>query len=257
MHNLFFYETGDGFPVVFIHGFCESSTIWKSLSKELSEEFRIICPDLPGFGKSTLPDNNFSLEDIGDTLVSWLKGLDIEKCIVIGHSLGGYIALEILRKHSDFVNGIGLFNSSAFEDPNEKKENRNKLIAFIRTHGVDPFLKTFVPSLFYPETANKHAQTIAQISDEGLLIAPESVVSYATAMRDRVDSIDLLKLYHERILLISGEFDQNVPLEKSKEMAAIIDDNNSHIIPNSAHMSLFEQSELCYDSIRKFVRHFN
>jgi pimeloyl-ACP methyl ester carboxylesterase len=257
MHNLFFYESGSGFPVIFIHGFCESSNIWKSLSKELSEEFRILCPDLPGFGKSPLPENEFSLEEIGDTLVSWLKELNIKQCIVIGHSLGGYIALEILRKHPDFVQGIGLFNSSAFEDPLDKKENRNKLIDFIHHHGVDPFLKTFVPSLFYPETAKKHAKTIAQISAEGLTIAPDSVMKYAAAMRDRLDSIDLLKEYPDRILQISGEFDQNVPLEKSKKMAAIIDAENVHIIPKSAHMSLFEQSEMCYDAIRKFVRKFN
>lgn len=261
MHQLFFYESGNagmpakqGFPVVFIHGFCESSSIWKSLSEDLSEEFRIICPDLPGFGKSPLPENDFTLEEIGDQLVSWLLDHNIKQCIVIGHSMGGYIALEILRKHPDFVKAIGLFNSSAFEDPSDKKENRNKLIAFIQAHGVDPFLKTFVPSLFYPETAHHHTLTIAQISAEGLTIDPESVIKYAAAMRDRVGSIDLLKQYHDRILLIAGEFDQNVTLDKSQEMAKIIDNENAHIIPNSAHMSLFEQSELCYDAIRKFVR---
>lgn len=258
MRQLFFYESGQGlFPVVFIHGFCESSTIWKSLSKELSKEFRIICPDLPGFGQSPLPEHDFSLEEIGNQFVSWLKGLDIKQCIVIGHSLGAYIALEILRKHPDFVKGIGLFNSTAFGDSTDKKENRNKLIDFIGAHGVNPFLKTFVPSLFYPETAKKHTKTIAQISEEGLSIKAESVIKYAAAMRDRSCSIDLLKQYHDRILLIAGEFDQNIPLDKSKEMAEIIDAENSHIIPNSAHMSLFEQSELCYDAIREFARKFS
>lgn len=261
MSKIFFYESGDaslparqGFPVVFIHGFCESNTIWKSLSEELSDEFRIICPDLPGFGQSPLPDDDFSLEEIGDELVSWLKSLGIEKCIVIGHSLGGYISLEILRKHHDLVKGIGLLNSSAFEDPQDKKENRNKLIEFIHIHGVEPFLKTFVPSLFYTKTSEKHNKTINQISDEGLSIKPESVMKYAAAMRDRGDSMDLLKLYHDRILLLSGEFDQNIPLDKSMEMAGILDADNSYIIPNSAHMSLFEQSAICYDAIRKFVR---
>jgi pimeloyl-ACP methyl ester carboxylesterase len=257
MQQLFFYESGIGFPVVFIPGFCESNTIWKALSEDLSDEFRIICPDLPGFGQSPLPDNDFSLEEIGDQIVSWLKNLDIKQCIVIGHSLGGYISLEILRKHHDFVKAIGLFNSSAIGDSIEKKENRNKLIEFISGYGVGPFLKTFVPSLFYPETAEKHIKTINQISYEGSSIKQESVMKYAAAMRDRTDSIDLLKQYPDRILLISGEFDQNVPLDKSKEMAAIINADNSHIIPNSAHMSLFEQSELCYDAIRKFVRKFN
>ena len=258
MQELYFYETGKAGmpPVVFIHGFCESSSIWKSLSEELSDEFRIICPDLPGFGQSPLPAGDFSLEEIGDRIVSWIQGLNIKQCIVIGHSLGGYIALEILRKHYGFVKAIGLFNSAAFEDHIEKKENRNKLIEFIQRYGVEPFLKTFVPSLFYPKTAEKHKKTIAQISAEGLLIKTESVMKYAAAMRDRQDSVDLLKLYHDKILLIAGEFDQNVPLEKSKIMMEILDEGNTHIIPESAHMSLFEQSKLCYNAIRPFVRKF-
>lgn len=257
MRQIYFFESGLGFPVVFIHGFCESSTLWESLREELSDDFRVICPDLPGFGQSPLPDTNFSLQEIGDQIVSWLRELGIEQCIVIGHSLGGYISLEILRKYPDFVKAIGLFNSSAFKDPDDKKENRNKLIEFIGTHGVRLFLKTFVPSLFYPKTAKKHQKSIDLINNEGKSIRPESVMKYATAMRDREDSIDLLKTYHDRILLIAGEFDQNVPLEKSKEMAELLDSDNSHIIPNSAHMSIFEQSELCYAAIRKFVEKFD
>ncbi len=254
MQPSFYYTSGHGFPVVFIHGFCESGTLWKPLSETLSDEFKIICPDLPGFGKSSLPPSDFSLTDIGDGLVSWLQSLEIFECIVIGHSLGGYIALEMLRKHSGFVKGIGLLNSSAFEDPADKKENRNKLISFIQSHGVEPFIKTFVPSLFYPETAKKHQKTMDYIGAEGLSIQDESVMKYAAAMRDRVDSMDLLDIYKDRILLIAGEHDQNVPLEKSKEMARTISPDNVHILPESAHMSVIEQSEMCYDAIRKFVR---
>lgn len=257
MPSFSFSDSGAGFPLVFIHGFCESNTIWKSLNEELSGEFRILCPDLPGFGQSQLIDDNFTLEEVGDGLVLWLKSLGVNKCIVIGHSLGGYISLEILRKHPDFVRGIGLLNSSAFEDPLDKKENRNKLIEFIHSHGVEPFLSTFVPSLFYPKTTTNHKKTIDIIRTEGLSIKKESVIAYAAAMRDRRDSVGLLKLYHDRILLMYGEFDLNIPLEKSLEMAKILDSNNSVKIPKSAHMSLFEQSELCYDAIRNFAREFS
>ncbi len=256
MQPVSFYESGVGFPVVFLHGFCESNTLWNSLGVNLSDEFRIICPDLPGFGKSELPAGDFSLEEIGDLLIAFLKDLNIEKPIIIGHSLGGYISLEILRKHMDFVKAIGLFNSSAFGDTPDKKENRNKLIEFIGTNGVGPFLKTFVPSLFYPKTEKNHEKIINQIREEGLSIQPASVMKYTAAMRDRIDNADLLTKYHDRILLIAGEFDQNVPLEKSKEMSEFLDKGNTYIIPDSAHMSLFEQPQMCYDAIREFVRKF-
>ena len=254
MHGIFYFESGQGFPLIFLHGFCESSNIWKGLSKVLSDQFRVVCPDLPGFGKSSLPQIDFSLAEIGDKIVDWSRSIGINKCIVIGHSLGGYISLEILRKHPDFVNAIGLFNSSAFKDSKEKRENRNKLIKFIEEFGVEPFLKTFVPSLFYPPTAEKHKEAIEAIRKEGRLIKPESVIKYASAMRDREDSEELLKTYHNNILLISGEQDQNVPLEKSKAMAAILNKDNAHIISDCAHMSLFEQSEICYRIIRDFAK---
>ena len=80
------------------------------------------------------------------------------------------------------------------------------------------------------------------------------MIAYAAAMRDRRDSVNLLKLYHDRVLLMYGEFDLNVPLPKSQEMAKILDIDNANKIPNSAHMSLFEQSILCYEVIRKFAR---
>jgi pimeloyl-ACP methyl ester carboxylesterase len=248
-----FFDSGSGFPLVFLHGFCESNKIWLNLSTKLSDQYRIICPDLPGFGKSPLPDTEFSLEEIGDSLVIWLKNQGIEKCMVIGHSLGGYISLEILRKHQGFVKAICLFNSAAFEDTDDKKENRNKLIEFIGQHGVSPFLKTFVPSLFYPPTADKYKAVIEQIEDDGSSIRPESVMNYAAAMRDRQDSMDLLQKYPDKIMIIAGEHDQNVPLGKTHKMAEYLPKDQVHIMPESAHMSLFEQSELCYDALRKFA----
>jgi pimeloyl-ACP methyl ester carboxylesterase len=253
MQHINFFDSGSGLPLVFLHGFCESNKIWIDLSTELSDEYRIICPDLPGFGDSPLPADAFSLEDIGDMLIAWLKQQGVTECIVIGHSLGGYISLEILRKHQGFVKAIGLFNSAAFEDAAEKKENRNKLIQFIDQHGVAPFLKTFVPSLFYPPTAAKYRSVIEQIEQDGSSIRPESVMNYAAAMRDRQDSVDLLQKYPDKIMLIAGEYDQNVPLVKTKKMAEYLPKDQVHIMPESAHMSLFEQSALCYDAIRKFA----
>lgn len=128
---------------------------------------------------------------------------------------------------------------------------------FIDIHGVESFIKTFVPSLFYSKTVDLHSKTIELISEEGKSIKSASVIKYAAAMRDRRDSLDILKEYHDRILLISGEHDQNVPLEKSKEMAQILEKENAHIIPNSAHMSIFEQRELCSMAIKNFTNTFN
>jgi len=221
---------------------------------DLSDQYRILCPDLPGFGKSLALRNPFSLEQVGDELMHWLSEHQINKSVVIGHSLGGYIALELLKKHKKSLAGIGLFNSSAFEDAPDKKENRDKLIQFLHNNGVAPFIKTFVPSLFYPPTISNFQHIIDQISSEGLSLDAHVVAGYAAAMRDRKDSMELLRKYSDQILLIAGEHDQNVPLVKSLKMADFLKTDNFHIMPESAHMSLFEQPKACYSAIRSFLK---
>jgi pimeloyl-ACP methyl ester carboxylesterase len=254
MNKIHFLEAGTGFPVVFLHGFCESNKIWQNLMNELSEEFRILCPDLPGFGKSPALKNPFSLEQVGDELMHWLAEQQISESVIIGHSLGGYIALELLRKHKKSIAAIGLFNSSAFEDALDKKENRDKLIQFLHHNGVAPFIKTFVPSLFYPPTISNFQHIIDEIAGDGLSLETDVVAGYAAAMRDRKDSMELLRKYSDKILLIAGEHDQNVPLEKSKKMAAYLKTNNTYIMPESAHMSLFEQPKACTTAVRSFLQ---
>ncbi len=254
MSDIFFKESGTGFPMVLLHGFCETQEIWTSFRKELSDEFRVICPNLPGFGKSPLPETQFQLTDIAKILHDWLHTIQVNKCILAGHSLGGYITLAMLRNYPDFLSGTVLFNSSAYEDSPEKKENRNKLMEFIGNEGVAPFIKTFVPSLFYPPRAEEFRETIDSIKSEGMKIVPEAVINYARAMRDRVVSIDLLSLHRKKILLISGEQDQNVPLHKTQEMSQYLLPENVHILPDTAHMGMFEQRDMAINILRAFAR---
>jgi len=254
MPEIYYKESGNGFPLVLLHGFCETHYIWNNFRNVLSDEFRVLCPDLPGFGQSPLCDDPFQLADISDQLSEWLLSLNIEKSVVIGHSLGGYVVLELARRHKGLFNGFGLFNSSAFEDTPEKKENRNKLIKFIDKEGVKPFISTFVPSLFYPPTSHQFAGEIARIKDSGNKTDKKTVMAYAAAMRDRSNSLDLLKQNAEMFFLISGAEDQNIPLEASRKMAELLLSENAHILQDTAHMSMYEKEALTIDLVRKFSR---
>ncbi len=248
-----FEEAGEGFPVVLIHGFCETNYIWNRFRKDLSDEFRVICPDLPGFGQTPLCPTPFQLTDIADQLNEWLHSMGIDRCVTIGHSLGGYITLELARRHPERLKGFGLFNSSAFSDPPEKKENRDKLIQFIKKEGVQPFIKTFVPSLFYHPTASQFEEEISRLKELGSETSPEAVIAYTAAMRDRKDNLDLIKQNGENVLLISGEEDQNVPVELSRKMAKWLLPENVYILEGSAHMSMFEKKDVTITAIRKFA----
>lgn len=141
-------DQGAGHPLVFIHGFCDTHQLWDEFVVPFTAHFRIITLDLPGFGQSDLLPVPFTLDEVGDRLSTLFSELKLEQPILIGHSLGGYVALSMLERHADQLSGVVLFHSTAFADTEERKKVRDKVIDFVKAHGVSPFLETFVPGLF-------------------------------------------------------------------------------------------------------------
>jgi len=253
MNDIFIKTYGSGKPIIMLHGFCETNYVWQELAKELQNEFRIICPDLPGFGQSELLGKGFSIEDVAKTIVAKLDLESIDKAFFIGHSLGGYVTLSIVHLFPGRVQGFCLLNSSAYEDSPVKKDNRNKLIGHIDDQGVKPFIRTFVPSLFFHDRVEEFEANIKAIKEAGLALGPETIKGYAAAMRDRKDHEELLKNNPEKAMIIAGEEDQNVPVEVSKKMGALVNNENFHLLPASAHMSMYEQKVRCAEILRDFV----
>jgi len=124
--------------------------IWRFFQEELSEQFQVVLIDLPGHGKSTLQKNNFTIDDIAEEINSFLSTKNIYKFFIVGHSLGGYIALAITELYPDSLLGLGLFQSSTFADDEQKRAIRDKVVKYIEENGVASFTETFVPGLIAP-----------------------------------------------------------------------------------------------------------
>ena len=166
-----FYKTeGNGKPVILIHGFAEDSSIWKHQIKALKENFYLIIPDLPGSGQSEMLEGEILIENYAEVIKAIadkeLKDSNQNTCTIIGHSMGGYIALAFAEKHPELLNGLGLFHSTAYADDNAKKETRRKGIEFIKNNGVELFLKTTTPNLFSDTTKNNHSEFVQNFIDE-------------------------------------------------------------------------------------------
>ena len=131
-----FFEKGSGQPLVLLHGFCESGNMWNYFAEELSNNFRVICPDLPGFGDSPISGDQITLEEVAVQLEEWMEENHIADPIIIGHSLGGYLALALLELMGSRIKAAGLFHSTAFPDDEDKKEMRNRTITFLKKNGV-------------------------------------------------------------------------------------------------------------------------
>ncbi|RDC64641.1 alpha/beta fold hydrolase [Adhaeribacter pallidiroseus] len=123
---------GAGKVLVFLHGFCESKEIWEAFIQPFRETYRVIAIDLPGFGKNTAPRASYSMEEAAAYVYQVLKALEIKKCVLVGHSMGGYAALAFAEKYRGMLSGLCLFHSSALPDSKEKKEARTKTIKFIK-----------------------------------------------------------------------------------------------------------------------------
>ena len=251
MQNLFFKEIGYGnVTVVLIHGFCESHRIWEPLATKLSEKYRILVPDLPGFGESPLPnEGSLSIAHVGAIMLDWLQGQGIRYSIVIGHSLGGYVALAMGMVSPDSFRGVGLFHSTAYADSPEKKENRNKVIEFVARNGEKPFVESLMPSLFY----KKDHPALPFALEIGYQTHAKTVISYTGAMRDRPDKTDFLKTFEKPILIVAGVHDQAVRIEDSKEQAKLPKHPELQILTESAHMGMFEQESESLDILNKFI----
>jgi pimeloyl-ACP methyl ester carboxylesterase len=254
MASIFYNDTGEGFPVVFLHGFCETSDIWSGMQSHLSKNFRVITLDLPGFGGSPLLNYTFSLEDVAKEIKSFLDTLKLTNYVMIGHSLGGYITLAFSKLYIEQLSGIGLFHSSVFEDDEDKKENRTRLMELIKVNGVRTFVKTFIPSLFYKENIDALDDVIRNLKISADKTRPESVIEYARAMRDRYDSEKFLRKFKRPVMFIVGEEDPSVPLSKSLEQITMPE--NSHVLrlAGAGHMGMLEKPDETSDFIEGFLK---
>jgi len=253
MASIFYNDTGSGLPVVFLHGFCETSDIWSGIQNHLSKKFRVITIDLPGFGGSRLLKHAFSLQDVASEIKAFLDSIQLKEYVLIGHSLGGYVALAFSKLYGDQLLGLGMFHSSAFEDDDDKKENRTRLMEFIGKNGVRTFIKTFIPSLFYKENIDTLHDIIRSLKKSAERTDPEAVIQYARAMRDRPSSVDLLRGFQKPVMFIIGEDDPSVPIEKSLEQAILPNDSHILRLEKTGHMGMFEKPDETTSFIEGFL----
>lgn len=254
MDKLNFSDSGKGNTVILLHGFCESKELWRDFESHLASDFRVISPDLPGFGESPLPKDSLSLEDVADHLKQWTDDNGVDHFTLIGHSLGGYIALAFAKKYTEKVDALGLFHSSIFADTDEKKDNRNKTIEFINSNGIKPFIDNFIPNLFYSERHTELKQAIDQQKAVGNQTSAKTATTYLAAMRDRPDSVQFAKSFDKPALIIAGVHDSAVPFEKSEEQASYFKDANAHFLQETGHMGMLEREKDTLIYVGEFLK---
>ena len=234
--------TGEGTPVVLLHGFGEDSTIFNNQINAFKGKCQLIIPDIPGTGNSYLNYNEV-LADMGtlaDCIKALLYNLQIEKCILLGHSMGGYITLSFAEKYPDCLLAFGLIHSTAFADTTEKITNRKRGITLMEEYGAASFLKNTLPNLFSSVYKEQNNDELNNLINQFSHITTEACVFYYTAMIARTDKTSVLKNNKLPVLFVIGEDDIAAPMADVLQQVSLPMVSSIHILKKVGHMSMVE-----------------
>lgn len=244
---------GKGFPVVFVHGFCEDSRMWDDFKQDLLEEkFKVIAIDLPGFGLSSIATEP-SIDTYAKAVLSVLKTLKINSCIIIGHSMGGYTALAIAEMKPKLLQGLGIFHSQPYADSPEKKLDRIKQIDFIKKYGHQLYLKQLIPKLFPKRHVLSNPFDIDKLVHRAARYPEQGIIDGLTAMAGRPDRSRILEKIKCPVLFIVGAEDITIPRELSQKQLALPAIAKVHVLEGVGHMAMFERRRPTQLIVRRFV----
>lgn len=251
-HPIHYRVIGNGAAVMLIHGFAEDNSIWNDIVASLSENYQFILPNIPGSGGSPAMTKQHSIDDYAAAMLAILQEEQLANAVVIGHSMGGYIALAIAEKNPAAIKALGLFHSSAYADDALKIATRHKAISFLRENGSQAFLKTSLPGLFADPL--QHKKSIDNLLQKAENCSRDTLIQYYEAMIERQDRTDLLVTAKFPVLFVMGFEDKAVPFSHSLQQSHLPPIGHISILRGSAHMGMIEEPAKSLLILTDFLR---
>lgn len=231
---------GTGEAVLWIHGFCEDASIWDEYVTDFTETNHNIIVDLPGFGKSEKQETPTSIDEMAKAVKRALDKEGIKKVNVIGHSMGGYVALALIELYPNLVTNVCLFHSQPFADDKEKIAGRRKVLSFIEKNGLEAWMREFYPGLFAEGNRKKFAPLIEKLINNGIQYKLSSVINAMEAMIARPDRSHVLEGFKGSVLFIVGKEDKAIPEKNSLAQLDLPDISFVELLDGVGHMGIFE-----------------
>jgi len=248
--NLHYSDTGHGETMLLIHGFLEELSMWKRVTAYFEPNFRVVSLDLLGHGKTGNLGYIHSMEAQAEMVKFLLDELQISKCIVIGHSMGGYVALALADLFPEMVSGLCLMNSSSREDSPEKKTNRDRGIKAVKQNHRT-FIKMAIPNLFSADNRDVFPAKIKEITREALNMGPQGIIAALEGMKIRKDRFSVLKEINIPVLMILGRKDTALDFDQLLQEAESA--RAEKIIFGDGHMSYIENEEALIEGLSKWA----
>lgn len=244
--------SGEGNVLVLLHGFLESTAIWKDFVPVLEKQFRVICIDLPGHGESNSIGYIHEMEMNAEVVHSVLKHLQIETCVMAGHSMGGYVTLAFAEKYPELLHGICLFHSTALPDSEEKKHERDRVINIVKNDAMI-FIRTVIPNLFAPINREKFKKEIEELISLAALTPVQGIIATLEGMKIRKDRTEVLKNVDFPVLIIAGKQDTVIPFDTLLTQLAMPGHCEALILNNVGHTGFIEANKQTLKTLLNFA----
>lgn len=250
-------DSGKGFVVVLLHGYLESLDVWNEFAHDLSKFCRVICFDIPGHGESELLEEKQTMEQLANHIKAALDTLNIKKCALVGHSMGGYLTLMFHHLYPEMLSGFCLFHSHPFSDSEEKRKNRIREIELIRDGKKNLVASVNIPNTFANENVAFFANFTEKIKSVVSKTPDDGIIANIHAMMSRPDLSKSLADSQIPFLLIAGrkdnlfDFNSIVPKIKLPLNSQLV------VLEKSGHMGFIEEKETSINHIKNFLSKIN
>jgi len=253
--GIFFKTYGEnrGHALLLLHGYLESSEIWNDFAVLFSDEYFVVCPDIPGHGLSAAPAGNCSMEQMAEDIISVCDHLGIGGFHVAGHSMGGYVTMALLDQYAERLDSASLIHSTCFADSEEKKINRDREIELVRNGKKELIINTNIPRLYATDNLDQMKDKVENSKNIASRTPDAGIIAALQAMKTRPDRSDVLAATRIPVLLVGGKKDNLIPFEKMEEMKTLSPRINLISLEKSGHMGFIEEKELAAGELRRFI----
>lgn len=245
-------EAGDR-CIVLLHGYLESMLVWDDFTYRLRPHARVITLDLPGHGISEVRGEIHTMEFLADTVAAGLHALGIDRCTVVGHSMGGYVALALCERHAALLDGVVLLSSTPNADTEEKAAARRREIELVRAGKKELLARTAPAAGFAERNRARLGDAIADLAEQVVVTEDEGVVALLAGMIARPDRNEMLRTCGIRSLFILGREDAYIPAEAAERMVAAHPEAEVVWLDRAGHMGFLEEPEATADAILSFA----
>lgn len=245
---------GEGEMVVLLHGYLESLEIWNHFAVELGKSFRIIQPDLPGHGESEIFGETHQMEMHAEVIKQILDEEEVDKCTMIGHSLGGYVTLAFLEKYPEKIRRFSLFHSHPFADSELVKSNRRREIEQVRNGKKNSIFEANIPKAFADDNLEKLSEKLNWAKEIAYQTPGEGIIANLNGMMQRPDRSRLLKETAKPFLLIAGKKDKYIDYESVIPKIELPEQGKLVTLENSGHLGFVEEQKKSLEYIYDFMK---